>query len=130
MLATGKVIRLSIGDVQVRRLSVGDFFRLGRLLARMSRNGQEVDVSDARTAGLQLIGALFDEENEREFMAVVASVLGVDLEKARALTAEDLMAVIETVIEQERGFFSKLQAMAAKYLGQKAEEQAGQTSST
>lgn len=130
MVTTGKVIRLSIGDVQVRRLSVGDFFRLGRLLARMSRNGQEVDVSDTRTAGLQLIGALFDEENEREFMAVVASVLGVDLEKARALTAEDLMTVIETVIEQERGFFSKLQAMAAKYLGQSAAEQAGPTSST
>lgn len=116
MVETGKVLQLSIGNVEVRRLSVADFFRLGRLLARMSQSGQPVDVSDTRTAGLQLIGALFDERNEAEFIAVVASVLGVGIEKARELSAEDLLAVVETVIEQEKGFFSKIQAMASKFL--------------
>lgn len=116
MVETGKVLQLSIGNVEVRRLSVADFFRLGRLLARMSQSGQPVDVSDTRTAGLQLIGALFDEQNERELMAVIASVLNVDLDKARTLSAEDLLVVVETVIEQERGFFTKLQAMASKFL--------------
>ncbi|GAB7388998.1 hypothetical protein BSNK01_28360 [Bacillaceae bacterium] len=116
MVNTGKILKLSIGEIEVRRLSVADFFRLGRLLARMSQNGQPVDVSDTRTAGMQLIGALFDEQNEMEFMSVVASVLGVGVEKARELSAEDLLAVIEVVIEQEKGFFSKIQAMAAKFL--------------
>ncbi len=110
----GPIVTIKGKEYKLRRLNIGDIFKLGRILgvgaAGMGKEIGKMDLNPGVLAGLLLVSFPYAEKQCLEFIASIIDVKVEDLKNPELFPVDSILDILKVLVDHEdvKAFFTKL----------------------